>query len=105
MAASVAFSAQSNEAFLRIVSQQAPRADVVHFKMLAAAAILAAPTVALKHLTVEQVVGLPGEAEARPFLTQSSHADLRSRAKKVCFDSSGSSLYRRPMARSIVLGD
>lgn len=101
----MAAAAQGNEVLFRIVSQQAPRADVVHFKMLAVAAILTAPTVALKHLTVEQLVGRCIKLKTRAFLTQSSHADFRSRAEKVCFNSSGSSSYSRPMASSMVLGD
>lgn len=100
----MAFTTQGDEVLLRIVTQAAPRTNVMHLELVAASAILAVPTVALKHLAVEQLVGLPREAKTRTFLTLHFYAGIFKQDEKACFSSSGRSSYSRYIERSMVLG-
>ncbi len=46
----VASGAEGDEVWFRVVSESAPRADVVDLELGCASAVLAAPAVALQHL-------------------------------------------------------
>ena len=66
MSGSVTARAQRDEIFLNIVSQPAPRAEVVDLKILRCAAILAPPPIAREHGTGELVIGLRFKPQPRP---------------------------------------
>lgn len=105
MSVAVAFGAKTNEILSRVITQLASRSDVMHFEIRRMTAVLAPPSIAFKHLPVELLVRFRGKAKARAPGPRSAHADFRSRAEKVCFNSSGSSSYSRHRARSMAWGD
>ena len=91
MRSRMAARAKSDEILLRVIPEPAPRPKVMHFQLVGTAAVLAPPSIAVKQLPVELLVLFRGEPDARAPGPRPAHADFRSRAEKVCFNSSGSS--------------
>ena len=91
MRARMAARAQGDEILLRVIPEPTPRPKVMHFQLVGTAAVLAPPSIPVKHLPMELLVRFLGQAETRAPGPRPAHADFRSRAEKVCFNSSGSS--------------
>ena len=59
----VAAGAESDQVLLGVVSESAPRVDVVNLKVGRPSAVLAAQAIALQHLLAQSTVGLGVEAK------------------------------------------
>ena len=66
MDVTVAISAQCNQIFFYVVTEQASRAHVVDLKTIGTAAILAFPALTLQHFGAEFAIGIWVEPNSRP---------------------------------------
>ncbi len=80
----VTFYAEGDEVLLGVVAESAPGVDVVDLEVGRAAAVLAAPAIALQHLFAKLVVGFRVEAEPGAAREQASHEAFLSCSKN-CF--------------------
>jgi len=69
----VAHCAKSDQIFVYVVTQQAPRANVVHLETIGAAAVLASPTVALQHFGVEFAIRIWTQPNSRSSWLEITH--------------------------------
>ncbi len=90
MNASMAGLAESDEVVLGVVASVTSKLEVVHLESLHAAAKLAAPSVALKHLSVEFPVRCQIEFEARPHAHDAVPASC---STKACSCEAGRNLW------------
>ncbi len=76
MSISVTSSTQSDQVLLRIVSQPAPRFNVVNLELIKTSAILAAPSIAHQHLLTQSLVGAQVEPQTRSRQAEADHLFL-----------------------------
>ena len=78
--------AKGNQILFNVVSQPAPRTDMMNLELSKTAAVLAAPPIALQHLLAKSAVGLGVEAEPGPGATrkQRSHEAFLSCSRNSC---------------------
>ena len=74
-----------------IVSEVAPRTDVMDLQIRRTATLLAPPSISYENLPVELRVGHSVQPKARTSLPKRAHADLRRRDENVSFSSTGKS--------------
>ena len=82
--------AKCYQVFESVVSQSAPRLDVMNLEILRRSAVLASPAVSLQNLFAKFIVGLPIQSKAGPFLTHGSHEAFCSPSRKLTCMASGS---------------
>ena len=80
--------AEGDEVWLGVVSQPAPRTDMMNLELSKTAAMLAAPAIALQHLLAQSTVGVRVEAKPGPPWVQASHEAFLSCSKN-CFCCTG----------------
>ncbi len=76
--------AKGNQILFNVVSQPAPRTDMMNLELSKTAAVLAAPPIALQHLLAKSAVGFGVEPEAWTVQAQASHEAFLSCSKN-CF--------------------
>ncbi len=80
----VAARAECDEVGLGVVAEAAPGMDVMNLEVGRAAAVLAAPAIALQHLLAQSTVGLGVEAEPGAPWVQASHEAFLSCSRNCC---------------------
>ena len=73
MDVTVAISAERDQIFVCIVTQQAPRAHVVDLKTVGTAAVLASPAVTLQHFGVEFAISILVQPQSRSSRSETIH--------------------------------
>ncbi len=76
--------AEGDEVWLGVVSQPAPRTDMMNLELSKTAAMLAAPAIALQHLLAQSTVGVRVEAEPGAAREQTSHEAFLSCSRNSC---------------------
>jgi hypothetical protein len=69
----VAISTERDQIFVHVVTQQAPRVDVVDLETIRTAAVLASPAVTFQHFGAEFAVGICVEPKSRSPRSKISH--------------------------------
>jgi hypothetical protein len=69
----VAFSAERDQIFLRVVTQMTPRAKVVDLKTIGTATVLAPPSIAFQHFDTKFAIRNPAQPKPRSPWSKISH--------------------------------
>jgi hypothetical protein len=69
----VAISAERDQIFVCIVTEQASRAHVVDLETIGTAAVLAVPAVTLQHVGAEFAIGIWGQPKSRSLRLEITH--------------------------------